>query len=97
MNGESQEILHEFDIRLSTLQATLVEKWENHDKLADERHKERQEVFKALWKSDKTLTNALYKLPCEKHKGFFAYAKWHLGILTTIILLIIAALFKVSI
>lgn len=89
MNGESQEILHELDIRLSTLETKLLEKWNSHDKLADERHQERKTVNKVIFKK-------LDNLPCDKRIGFFTYAKWHLGILTTIMLLIIAALFRIS-
>ena len=74
MNGDNRELYHAFKEDFIELKTRMEERWDNHDKRAEER---------GVWirKSMEKLNN----LPCEVHKGFFANAKIQIGALWVLV------------
>jgi hypothetical protein len=90
MNGEQlykelHKDLIKLDKNFAKLETLMDEKWKNHNLNSEQQHKENLKKFDELFER-------WNKLPCDKRAGFYTYAKWHLRILTAIVL---GMLFKV--
>jgi len=87
MNGEFSELYSKLKSDFDILQATILERWTNHDRQANERHIDNTTKFKELF-------DRMNVLPCKERRGIYTYLKWHIGILTTIVLGILWMLIK---
>lgn len=79
LNGDIKELYNAIDKRTAILETKIQIEFANLSGTARERHAENKETIGNIFKR-------LDKLPCDSREGFFTYTRWHLGILTTIVL-----------